>query len=251
MRQPMNRVSASRPTPESSFSNETWVRDVVLLFPKSADYFKVNRIDFCCGGDRPLGEAVTERGLDKDAVLADLNKLLMEHPVLEEETVWNYAPSSELIQHIVDKHHHYLRQELPLIAQNVNKVFRVHGGSSPHLAQLHELFHKLMDELLDHTAKEEDTQFPRILAYSADSGAASLTELRAALAELEDEHDAAGDILRQIRKITEDFTPPEHACTTYRLTYARLEELEGMTFEHIHLENNILFPRYHIEAEFA
>ncbi|OBZ19596.1 iron-sulfur cluster repair di-iron protein [Bacillus sp. FJAT-27264] len=240
----MDRDSASRPTPEISLSTEAWVRDIVLQFPKSADYFKANRIDFCCGGARPLGEAATERGLDKDAVLADLNKLLKEHPILEEETVWNHASSSDLIAHIVNKHHQYLRQELPLIAQNVTKVFRVHGGDSPHLAQLHALFHKLMDELLDHTAKEEDTQFPRILAYSADSGEASLVKLRAALGELESEHDAAGDILRQIRRITEDFTPPEHACTTYRLTYARLEELEGMTFEHIHLENNILFPRY-------
>jgi regulator of cell morphogenesis and NO signaling len=242
--QPMDRDSASRPTPEVRLSTEAWVRDIVLQFPKSADYFKANRIDFCCGGARPLGEAVTERGLDKDAVLADLNKLLKEHPVLEEETIWNQASSSELIGHIVNKHHQYLRQELPLIAQNVNKVFRVHGGDSPHLVELHVLFHKLMNELLDHTAKEEDTQFPRILAYRADSGEVSLAELRAALDELEGEHDAAGDILRQIRRITEDFTPPDHACTTYRLTYARLEELEGMTFEHIHLENNILFPRY-------
>ncbi|MFC3745635.1 iron-sulfur cluster repair di-iron protein [Paenibacillus sp. GCM10012306] len=240
----MDKDTASRPTPEINLSTETWVRDVVLQFPKSADYFKANRIDFCCGGAKPLGEAVTERGLDKEAVLADLNKMLKEHPVLEEETVWNHASSSELIEHIVNKHHQYLRQELPLIAQNVNKVFRVHGGDSPHLAQMHALFHKLMDELLDHTAKEEDAQFPRILAYDADSGKASLTELRAALDELEGEHDAAGDILLQIRRITDDFTPPEHACTTYRLTYARLEELEGMTFEHIHLENNILFPRY-------
>lgn len=229
-----------------SFSTDTWVRDIVLQFPKSADYFKAQRIDFCCGGTKPLSEAAAERGLEEQTVLADLHRLMEEHPVLEEETVWNHAPSAELIRHIVSKHHHYLREELPLMAQHVDKVFRVHGEDSPHLRELHQLFHQLKDELLTHTAKEEESDFPRILAYDTAPNDDHLAALRTALNELEDEHEGAGELLRQIRKVTSDFTPPDHACTTYRLTYARLEELEGMTFEHVHLENNILFPRYQL-----
>ncbi|MRN53613.1 iron-sulfur cluster repair di-iron protein [Paenibacillus monticola] len=228
----------------NTFNGEALVRDIVLQFPKAADYFKANKIDFCCGGARPLADAAAERGLDIDSMLGDLNKLLAEYPVLEEEKVWNTAPSAQLIEHIINKHHHYLREELPLIGQNVAKVFRVHGEDSPHLAEMHALFNTLKEELLQHTAKEEESEFPKILAYSVDPSEEALAELRLILNKLEDEHDAAGDILKKIRLVTNDFTPPGHACTTYRLTYARLEELEGMTFEHVHLENNILFPRY-------
>lgn len=231
-------------TQQPLFHSEAAVRDIVLQFPKSADYFKANRIDFCCGGAKPLGTAAEERGLDKDAVIQELYRLLEEYPVLEEDLRWTEASTPELIDHIVNKHHRYLREELPLIQQNVTKVFRVHGGDSPHLAELHALFSSLKKELLEHTAKEEEQQFPMLLELDRLGSAQGVQDVQAALNELEDEHDQAGELLRQIRNVTNDFTPPEGACTTYRLTYARLEELEGMTFEHVHLENNVLFPRY-------
>lgn len=229
---------------QAGFTPDALVRDIVLQFPKAADYFKANRIDFCCGGAKPLAEVAAERGLDQEIIISDLNKLFEEYPVPEEEIAWNTAPSDELIDHIINKHHRYLREELPLISQNVTKVYRVHGGDSPHLAELHSLFNTLKEELLTHTAKEEADEFPKLLAYDANPSEEGLSSLRASLFELESEHDGAGDILRKIRSITDDFTPPAHACTTYRLTYARLEELESMTFEHVHLENNILFPRF-------
>lgn len=245
-KQPNDRISDSSQTQtvQAGFNPEALVRDIVLQFPKAADYFKAKRIDFCCGGAKPLAEVATERGLDKDVIIADLNKLLAEYPVPQEELAWNTAPSEELIDLIINKHHRYLREELPLIGQNVTKVFRVHGEDSPHLAELYSLFNTLKEDLLEHTAKEEESEFPKLLAYAANPSEEGLTELHEILHELESEHDGAGDILRKIRSITDDFTPPGHACTTYRLTYARLEELESMTFEHVHLENNILFPRY-------
>ncbi|WP_082451886.1 iron-sulfur cluster repair di-iron protein [Paenibacillus ihuae] len=231
-------------TEQLSFSGEDLVRDIVLQFPKAADYFKGQRIDFCCGGVKPLAEAAAEKGLDSDAMLSDLHKLAQEHPVLEEDTKWNGASPEELVEHIVNKHHRYLREELPLISQNVTKVFRVHGEDSPHLAEVYRLFNLLREDLLKHTAQEEEIEFPKMLAYSANPSEEGLAELRGLLLGLEEEHDGAGEILRELRAVTNDFTPPEHACTTYRLTYARLEELEGMTFEHVHLENNNLFLRY-------
>lgn len=240
-KQSNNRISD---TSQAEFTPDALVRDIVLQFPKAADYFKAKRIDFCCGGAKPLADAAAERGLDKDVIISDLNRLLEEYPVPQAEIAWNTAPSEELIDLIINKHHRYLREELPLIGQNVTKVFRVHGGDSPHLVELYSLFNTLKEELLEHTAKEEESEFPKLLAYAANPSEEGLVELHETLHDLESEHDAAGDILRKIRSITDDFTPPGHACTTYRLTYARLEELESMTFEHVHLENNILFPRY-------
>lgn len=245
-KQPNDRISdlQHKQSVQPGFTPDALVKDIVLQFPKAADYFKSKRIDFCCGGAKPLAEAAVERGLDQEMIISDLNKLFEEYPVPQEELAWNTAPSAELIDHIVSKHHHYLREELPLISQNVTKVYRVHGGDSPHLEELYSLFNTLKEDLLQHTAKEEEDEFPKLLAYDANPSEEGLTILREALIDLESEHDTAGDILRQIRKITDDFTPPAHACTTYRLTYARLEELESMTFEHVHLENNILFPRF-------
>ncbi|WP_216857175.1 iron-sulfur cluster repair di-iron protein [Paenibacillus tritici] len=231
-------------TIQPGFTSEAMVRDIVLQFPKAADYFKAKRIDFCCGGAKPLAEAAAEKGLDPEAMVQDLNKLQDEHPVLEEDTAWNEASSEELVNYIVNKHHRYLREELPLISQNVTKVFRVHGEDSPHLGEMHRLFNLLREELLQHTAKEEESEFPKMLAYTQNPSEEGLAELRGLLHNLEEEHDGAGEILRELRRVTNDYTPPAHACTTYRLTYARLEELEGMTFEHVHLENNILFLRY-------
>ncbi|MEK4005530.1 iron-sulfur cluster repair di-iron protein [Paenibacillus sp. FSL H3-0333] len=226
------------------FTPEAMVRDIVLQFPKAADYFKAQRIDFCCGGAKPLAEAAAEKGLDPAAMVQELNKLQEQHPVLEEDTALNEASSEELVDYIVNKHHRYLREELPLISQNVTKVFRVHGEDSPHLGEMHRLFNMLREELLQHTAKEEESEFPKMLAYTQNPTEEGLAELRGLLHNLEAEHDGAGEILRELRRVTNDYTPPAHACTTYRLTYARLEELEGMTFEHVHLENNILFLRY-------
>lgn len=231
-------------TIQSGFTSEAMVRDIVLQFPKAADYFKAKRIDFCCGGAKPLAEAAAEKGLDPEAMIQDLNKLQEEHPVLEEDTAWNEASSEELVNYIVNKHHRYLREELPLISQNVTKVFRVHGEDSPHLGEMHRLFNLLREDLIQHTAKEEESEFPKMLAYTQNPTEEGLSELRGLLHNLEAEHDGAGEILRELRRVTNDYTPPAHACTTYRLTYARLEELEGMTFEHVHLENNNLFLRY-------
>lgn len=156
-KQPNHRIldTPQQQTLQAEFTPDALVRDIVLQFPKAADYFKANRIDFCCGGAKPLAEVAAERGLDKDVIIADLNKLLEEYPVPEAEIAWNTAPSEELIDLIINKHHRYLREELPLIGQNVTKVFRVHGEDSPHLVELYRLFHTLEEELLEHTAKEE------------------------------------------------------------------------------------------------
>lgn len=227
-----------------AFKAEDMVRDIVIRFPKSSDYFRSHRIDFCCGGNRPLNQAVTERGLSTEEVLKDLQELQSEHPHTEDHDDYPAWSSNDLIAYIVNKHHAYLREELPHIEQNVKKVYRVHGQEGDHLAEINRLFGLLKTDLLEHTDKEEAHVFPKMINWESSQESETLTKLRSSITELEAEHDTAGDILKKIRELTQDFTPPAHACTTYRMTYSRLEELESMTFQHVHLENNILFPRY-------
>lgn len=229
---------------QNEFQVTDRVRDIVLRFPKAADYFRQRKIDFCCGGNRPIAEAAEESGVPAELLLEELNRMLAEHPHTGGEEDWLHASSADLVKHIVDAHHRYLREELPEIQKNVTKVARVHGELDPHLLEVARLFGELRHELLEHTDKEEAEVFPKMLNWDAGREPEVLEKLQVAIANLETEHDGAGNILKRIRELTEDFQPPAHACTTYRLTYARLEELEGMTFTHVHLENNVLFPRY-------
>ncbi|AOZ91493.1 iron-sulfur cluster repair di-iron protein [Paenibacillus crassostreae] len=230
------------------FSADHIISDIVIRFPKSSDYFRDRKIDFCCGGKRPLKDAVEQRGLEMNQVLEELNHLAATYAGLHEDqdSMKNFVEmdSPSLINYIVKKHHDYLREELPEINKNVVKINRVHGSHDLHLAQVYVLYTRLKDELLEHTTDEEERFFPRMIALEHQFEESARTELQDSIAQLEDEHDTAGDILKEIREITNDFTPPAHACTTYRLTYDRLAELERMTYEHVHLENNILFPRF-------
>ncbi|MCY9514760.1 iron-sulfur cluster repair di-iron protein [Paenibacillus apiarius] len=226
------------------FSTDMTVRDAVLQYPAASDLFKRLKIDFCCGGNRPIAEAAAERGLEADAIVAQLAEMKAQAPAASAAMEWQYMSSRSLIEYVVNKHHRYLREQLPQIAANVARVAHVHGGDQPHLIELFEKFNQLKAELEEHIAKEEELSFPLILAAEEEPAAVTQAGVAGTIQELEGEHDGAGALLKQIRGLTGDFTPPEGACTTYRITYARLEELEGMTFEHVHLENNVLFPRY-------
>ncbi|MCG7406252.1 iron-sulfur cluster repair di-iron protein [Paenibacillus sp. ACRRX] len=227
------------------FHDQMMVRDIVLSYPAASDMFKKLKIDFCCGGNRPLAEAAASRQLDPASIIQQLQTQYDEAPAVYTGVDWKYMSSRSLIDYIVNKHHRYLEEQLPMIAANVARVYHVHGAEQPHLQEMHRLFGELRAELETHTANEEAEQFPALI-QAEEMGTANdeLVHVAGAIAKLESEHSAAGELLRQIREATSDFTVPEHACTTYRVTYARLEELEAMTFEHVHLENNVLFPRF-------
>ncbi|PEY38964.1 iron-sulfur cluster repair di-iron protein [Bacillus cereus] len=226
------------------FTENSVIGDIVTQFPKASDLFKSYRIDFCCGGNRPIIDAINERNLSAEEILTKLNTLYHETKQLNESEIdWKTASYSELIDYIVNKHHRYLNEELPLLSPYVTKVLRVHGAGQPHLAQIHKLFHELKTELEQHLIKEETEDFPLILAFEQNPTDENYMKLRKVVDELENEHNHAGDIIKELRKVTNDFTPPVGACRTYRLVYQRLEALESDLFEHIHLENNVLFPR--------
>lgn len=228
----------------SIFHSSQKIGEIVTKFPKSADVLKEYKIDFCCGGDRKLETAIREQGLPESEILDKINRLYEEFKNLEtDERNWVEAPLGDLVDHIVNTHHAYLGVELPRISELVTKILRVHGEHHPELSKVHKLFHSLKMELEQHVIKEETIQYPAIKEYEKSKTEAALEKAVKITKELEDEHTGAGDILKELRKVTDDYKAPEDGCNTYRLTYIKLQELESDTFQHIHLENNILFPR--------
>ncbi|WP_318505110.1 iron-sulfur cluster repair di-iron protein [Bacillus sp. T3] len=227
------------------YTETSLVKDIVNEIPKSADLFKRYRIDFCCGGNRPLKDSAAEYNVNMETLMAELADVYAKsigEPIDME--VWTNTDSNTLVEHVIEKYHRPLEEELTMLSPYVTKVAKVHGDSHPELLRVYELFYELKKELLEHTAKEEATVFPMLLKLDEVEGAereAMINEIK----ELEKEHDHAGAILRELRKITSDYIPPAEACGTYRLVFKRLEMLESETFMHVHLENNILFPRFY------
>ncbi|NPC92939.1 iron-sulfur cluster repair di-iron protein [Bacillus sp. WMMC1349] len=235
---------------EALFDRNTKTGDIVTRFPRASQLLKEYRIDFCCGGNRPIAEAIAEQNLNEEEILTKINTLYQETKALnEKETDWSQVPYSQLINYVIDTHHAYLNEVLPELSGFVTKVYRVHGVHHPELAQVHQLFHQLKAELEHHLIQEEEQIFPKITAYEQTKSEQHLTEAVQAIDILEQEHEAAGNILKELRQVTNDYALPEGACTTYTLTYLKLDELESDLFQHIHLENNILFPRLEAEAK--
>ncbi|MDF2791273.1 MAG: hypothetical protein K0S80_4375 [Neobacillus sp.] len=226
------------------FSTNTLVRDIVNELPKTSDVFKKFRIDFCCGGNIPLSEAIAANEINEEAIMEELRVIFEKNSSAETDLeVWTKSDSTTIIDHVINHYHRTSEEELSLLSPYVTKVSRVHGDSHPELLKVHELFYEFKKELMEHMAKEEAVVFP-LIKQLADGTVENREEAINMIVELEKEHDHAGEILRQIRSVTSDYTLPLDACGTYRLVYKRLEDLEGLTFMHVHLENNILFPRY-------
>lgn len=227
------------------FTEQSLVKDIVNEFPKSSDVFKRYRIDFCCGGNTPLQNAVTATGVNMDSLLTDLKELYEKNESNSQTdmTVWMDSDSKTIIDHVIVRYHRTLEEELGSLSPYVTKIAKVHGDNHPELLRVYELFYELKKEMLEHMKKEEEFSFPLILMLE-EGKVENREEAISQIAELEKEHDHAGEILREIRSITADFVPPVDACGTYRLVYKRLEMIEDDTFMHVHLENNILFPRY-------
>ncbi len=221
------------------------VGDIVTQYPQAADLFKKYKIDFCCGGNRPLHDAVLEKNLNEDEIVQALNEGYEKMQAMNTETTnWQEVSSADLIDHVMQTHHAYLTDELPMLGQLVTKIYRVHGSGHPELGEVYNHFHDLSKELMEHIIKEDEVIFPLIKSYEADPSSEKLEEVKAAITELEKEHDHAGDLLKLIREITNDYELPADACMTYTTTFQRLEALESDMFIHVHKENNILFPRF-------
>jgi regulator of cell morphogenesis and NO signaling len=223
-------------------TSDVLVRELALGLPGAVRVFQKHHIDFCCGGKIPLAEACAATGANLEAVLRELNA--EGERSAAPDVRWESRPISELVQHILDQHHVFTRTSLTTLQPLVEKVRRVHGERHPELVEMAKLFTALRDDLDPHLVKEERILFPAILEES-ERGPHSgcFGAISNPIGMMLIEHDGVGEILRALRRTTGDFVPPDDACTTYRATYAELEALETDLHLHIHLENNVLFPR--------
>lgn len=220
------------------------VGQLVAERPSRARVFEQFGIDFCCGGKMPLSDACAERKLDTESIVAALREADSKAADTDEPD-WTRATLSALIAHILQKHHAYLRNELPRLAKMVAKVHDVHGERHPELAEVRQTYDGLHVELASHMMKEEQILFPLIEAMESSQSleATHCGSVNNPISMMEHEHDSAGAALARMRSLTGDFAPPEDACNTYRVLLDGLAELEADLHRHIHKENNILFPR--------
>ncbi len=231
---------------ENKFAGIQAVGQIVAEFPQAAEVFKEYGIDFCCGGDKTLTTAVKELHLNESNILDKLNQAYVTMKTQHNEVRdvdWREQSLTHLVDHIINTHHLYLQREMPQISEYVTKILRVHGVVHSELTKVHKLFHLLKLELEQHLIKEEVLLFPLIKEYDKKPTSQMLEKIKIMTNDIENEHEQAGDIIKELRKITSQYALPADACTSFRLAYQKLEEMESDIFQHIHLENNILHPR--------
>lgn len=227
------------------FNLESLLGDIVATYPEAGDYFIGEQIDFCCGGDRTLGMALIEKEDKTARVLDELNVLYQGFQERRETfTDWAIEGGSRLIEHIEIAHHDFLRKELSTLSELLFKILGVHGEQHEELFEIHAVYNALRAELEAHLVKEEIYLFPVVKAIENKEVGVSKETLRTVLSDLEEEHDGAGDALKALRALTNHYQAPKGACPTYLLTFEKLRVLEKNTFEHVHLENNVLFKQY-------
>jgi regulator of cell morphogenesis and NO signaling len=224
--------------------SQTHVADLATQYPATIRVFQRHGIDFCCGGKRPLGEVCAEKKLSFADLKDDLESALSAAPV----PVRRETSLEGLVGHIVERYHRPLDEELPRLDQMMQKVLRVHGERHPELAQVAVAFGEIRDDLGPHMMKEERVLFPYIVRLEAVAASGEALQgspfgsVQNPIGAMEAEHEAVGGALATLRKLTAGFEAPADACNTFRGLYHGLADLERELHEHIHIENNILFP---------
>ena len=208
------------------------VAELVLEQPSRARVFEELGLDYCCGGKTPLAEACEARGVPVHEAVAALGAAA-ELPASERD--WTNVPLPELCDHIVSDHHDRLRAELPRLDALLEKVVRAHGDERPSVVELRDTFSALRGDLEQHLAAEEEQLFPLVRA----GGPYDAEQVR----ELEHDHEWAGSALARMRELTDGYDLEQAMCNTHRATLDGLHELELDLHQHIHEENNVLFPR--------
>ena len=229
-------------------NSETTVREVALQVPESTRLFESLKIDYCCGGNQPLEQACASAGVDVDELMEMLAGVGQSN---EKEGALDFQNASlpELITHILDTHHVFTKTEMERLQSLTDKVLNAHGGNHPELISLSELWLRLCADLKPHMFKEEQILFPYILAMTraADQNQAApyapFRTVNNPIRMMMMEHDTAGQILRELRMVTSDYKVPPDACISYQTLYQALENFEKDLHQHIHLENNLLFPK--------
>ena len=215
------------------FENKT-IGEVVSKLPKAMLYFKEIGIDYCCGGYRELDEVIEELSLDKENVHATLQKIKEQ---MHTTRTFDQMEVGELCDYIVNTHHVYLREVMPQINEYLNAVMRAHGAHHPYLFEVGAVYGTLQADLQQHLIKEEELLFP-FLKLCDEKQATPLAHA------IIDEHEAAGKLLVKLREVTNNYTLPSDACSTFTKLYKTLQEMEDDLHTHIHLENNILLKKF-------
>lgn len=237
-----------------NFTGETRVSQIALSNPMARRVLEDAGIDYCCGGAKSLGDACVQANVLPEEVLKRLReKLAVGSP---EEAEWADADLTELTRHICERHHKFVRDAIPRVRALLVKVRAKHAKTHPEVEEVVWLFEEVAREMLAHMQKEEQILFPYIDSLARAAAQKSSVErpffqtVTNPIHMMMREHDSAGELVRKIRRATSDYTAPADACTTFRATYQELQQFEEDLHLHVHLENNILFPRA-VEMEAA
>jgi regulator of cell morphogenesis and NO signaling len=223
------------------------VAEVALSFPQALEILQRHNLDYCCGGKKPFVKVCEKAGLDAEAIWQELQTAKANHGT-DKRMRFDTWEAPLLIDFILQHHHTYVRESIPHIQELLDKVCNVHGEDSPYLLNVRENFSALAEELLVHLPKEEEILFPAIRKlFNHQDGSYDLgfapSNLQTPIHAMEHEHESAGHLIKEIRRITNHYTPPVYACPTFKATYIMLEQFDQDLMQHIHMENNILFPK--------
>ena len=228
-------------------TREKNIKDIVIDNFHTADLFEKFGIDFCCNGNRPLREALEEKQITDVKFLEELNKVnLSIQQNNQRHAEWDL---NFLAQYIVNNHHTYVKNAIPDINAHLQKVYNVHGEKYSYIAEVQNIFTLVAEEMMSHMMKEERILFPLIKyltetqKFNEKPKTGGFGTIKNPIRQMEAEHVSAGNAMDTIRKLTNNYVLPEDACTTFQITYKELDEFEKDLHKHVHLENNILFPR--------
>jgi len=229
--------------------NDLTIGKMVSLNFRAAEVFKKYGIDFCCKGNRLLADVCREKNLDFASIENEvLEKMTGTIPI--EEDQYQCMPLDDLASHIQNRHHTYVRESIPILLGYLHKINKVHGEKHPELNEVYLQFEACANELTHHMVKEETILFPAIkqLAQANKLGIKNIKPfffgtLSNPISMMKEEHSTEGDRFFKITALTNNFTAPSDGCTTYEVAFRKLQEFRDDLFLHIHLENNILFPR--------
>jgi regulator of cell morphogenesis and NO signaling len=218
-----------------------FVADIALHFPQSIAIFNRYNIDYCCNGKKSFVQVCEKARLNPETIWNEVQERQRNSGVDNHLNFESWEPSL-LIDFIVQHHHQYVRESIPQLEALLNKVCSVHGVDQPQLFAIRNDFSALADELLNHLPKEENVLFPAIKRMSKNEES-DFVNLQAPVSMMEHEHETAGKLIKSIRSLSDNYTPPANACLSFQMTYKLLQEFENDLMQHIHLENNILFPK--------
>ena len=227
----------------------TTVREVAVQVPEATRLFERLNIDYCCGGNRPLSDACDSAGVAVDSVIEMLTALGQTEASQGGTVDFQRLSLADLITHILETHHVFTKTEMDRIKALADKVIAAHGASHPELLKVNELFERLCADLKPHMFKEEQVLFPYIVAMQRAQAEgqpipfAPFGTVKNPVRMMTKEHDHAGEILRELRAVTSDYRVPPDGCISYQTLYQALAGFEKDLHQHIHLENNILFPK--------